>query len=78
LAFGVYPISLNQVYAMPESNLVGGNISEVALFYRSGCDIKKGMLNAKYNSIIYYKGRIDCDFLKEIYSKNGIYLYSMK
>jgi len=77
-ALGVYPISYNKLYAVPESSLRAGNISRVMLFFSSDCEVKYDLLNKLLNNIIYSKNPLDCDFLNLVYSKNNIYVYVVK
>ncbi len=77
-ALGVYPISYNKVYAVPESSLRASNISRVMLFFNSDCGTKKNLLDKQFNNLVYSRTSMDCDFLNLVYSKDSVYIYTVK
>jgi hypothetical protein len=76
-AFAVYPVTQNQVVALPLSNLGGGNEKLINKFYASNCDMKKNIVENNNINLVYSYNKINCDFLKEVYNKNA-YVYSIQ
>jgi len=86
LAFSVYPISHDTVFAVPGSSLRSRNITIVDSFYAaSDCAVKESLLSTYpknkslgHTKIVYSTYPIACDFLNNVYSRDGVYIYTIR
>jgi len=70
----IYPISRNYVVSILPGQLRGENLNASVKFFNSGCNEKRKIIEENKANLIFSKGKIDCNGLKEVYSnKNFIY-----
>ena len=70
----IYPISQNYVVSILPGQLRGENLNASVEFFNSGCNEKRKIIEENKAKLIFSKGKIDCNGLKEVYSnKNFIY-----
>ena len=70
----IYPISQNYVVSILPGQLRGKNLNASVKFFNSGCNEKRKIIEENKANLIFSKGKIDCNGLKEVYSnKNFIY-----
>jgi len=72
----VYPISRHYVIGMTQANILGGEKEKVKEFYDGDCGTKQNILGQYPIKYVLSKSKLDCNFLKEIYSK-GDYIYEI-
>ncbi len=70
----IYPISRNYVVSILPGQLRGENLNASIEFFSSGCNEKRRIIEENKANLVFSKGKIDCNWLKEVYSnKNFIY-----
>ena len=70
----IYPISRNYVVSILPGQLRGKNLNASIDFFNVGCNEKKRIIEENKANLVFSKGKIDCNWLKEVYSnKNFIY-----
>ena len=74
MSVAIYPITKNYVIAMTKGNLPDREIQIVKDFYSTDCNKKKEIIDIYNIDFIISENKLNCNFLKEIYSK-GDYIY---
>lgn len=74
LSVTINPISGNQVVAFMHASLDGGDIDSIDSFFEGDCHKKLRILEEKNPDFIIARGKLNCPFLKEIYS-DGTQIY---
>ena len=70
----IYPISRNYVVSILPGQLRGKNLNASINFFNVGCNEKRKIIEENKVNLVFSKGKIDCNGLKEVYSnKNFIY-----
>ena len=76
-SFTIYPLSGMQVIGVAPSNLEVGDENAISDFFYNAhdCSSKFYALSRERPKLVYSYEPIDCNYLKEKYSKDGIYIY---
>jgi len=70
----IYPITRNYVVSILPGQLRGENLNASVNFFSVGCNEKRMIIEENKANLVFSKGKIDCNWLKEVYSnKNFIY-----
>lgn len=75
ISLAAYPIAGMRVAGAMSASLEGGDREAATLFFNSGCDEKERIARERNASLVLSSGRIECGFLREIYSRKGINIY---
>jgi hypothetical protein len=75
VAYAVYPVSQNQITAVPFSNLGAGDVNSMEKFYNEAdCKQKESALLQQNIKIVYSKIELNCKGFRKVYAK-WPYLY---
>ncbi len=70
----IYPISKNYVVSILSGQLGGGNLNASVSFFKAVCNEKKSIIEENEVNLVFSRERINCSWLKEVYSnKNFVY-----
>ncbi len=70
----IYPITRNYVVSILPGQLRGENLNASIEFFNVNCGKKAGIIKENKVNLVFSKGKIDCNGLKEVYSnKNFVY-----
>ncbi len=70
----IYPISRNYVVSILPGQLRGENLNASINFFNVGCNEKRMIVEENKANLVFSKGKIDCNWLKEVYNnKNFVY-----
>jgi len=75
----IYSISRNYVVSpVPHCQNLGSRTKDSRRFFMSKCDGKKEILDRYAVDYVLVKFHINCDYLAEIYNKDGVIIYEYK
>lgn len=75
ISTAIYPISQDYVVGILSSNLGDGNLTLADDFFMGDCGDKEEIINDYKVDLVLSRFEMNCDSLKEVYDKEGDYVY---